>query len=229
MDRATAPDARSCLAGRRSTSARSTPIRWSSSAGGTRTPPPWSTPPRPWPSPRPTPTAVPRCAWCCSSRGARDGFVFFTNYDGRKSHDLDRQSAGRAPLLLGAARPPGAGGGAGRAARRPRSPTPTTPPGTCGSRIGAHASHQSRPVADRAALDAAVDRWTAEFGDRGVPRPAVVGRLAGRPAGLSSSGSRAGTGSTTGCATSPTATGWRSSGSSPDAGRACRPDGLHGR
>ena len=39
------------------------------------------------------------------------------------------------------------------------------------SRIGAHASHQSRPVADRAALDARVARWTAEFADGDVPRP----------------------------------------------------------
>ena len=39
------------------------------------------------------------------------------------------------------------------------------------SRIGAWASQQSRPVADRAALEAAVDEATARFGDGEVPRP----------------------------------------------------------
>ena len=42
---------------------------------------------------------------------------------------------------------------------------------TVASRIGAYASHQSRPVADRAALDEQVARRTAEFADGNVPRP----------------------------------------------------------
>jgi pyridoxamine 5'-phosphate oxidase len=40
------------------------------------------------------------------------------------------------------------------------------------SRIGAWASDQSRPLADRAALEAAVARETARFGEGEVPRPA---------------------------------------------------------
>ena len=39
------------------------------------------------------------------------------------------------------------------------------------SRIGAWASDQSRPLADRAGLEAAVARETARFGDGEVPRP----------------------------------------------------------
>jgi pyridoxamine 5'-phosphate oxidase len=40
------------------------------------------------------------------------------------------------------------------------------------SRIGAWASDQSRPLADRAALEAAVARETSRFGEGEVPRPA---------------------------------------------------------
>jgi pyridoxamine 5'-phosphate oxidase len=39
------------------------------------------------------------------------------------------------------------------------------------SRVGAWASDQSRPIADRSALEAAVARETARFGDGEVPRP----------------------------------------------------------
>jgi pyridoxamine 5'-phosphate oxidase len=40
-----------------------------------------------------------------------------------------------------------------------------------GSQLGAHASHQSRPVADRAELQAAYDEQQARFADRQVPAP----------------------------------------------------------
>jgi pyridoxamine 5'-phosphate oxidase len=40
-----------------------------------------------------------------------------------------------------------------------------------GSQLGAHASHQSRPVADRAELQAAYDEQQARFADRDVPAP----------------------------------------------------------
>jgi pyridoxamine 5'-phosphate oxidase len=40
-----------------------------------------------------------------------------------------------------------------------------------GSQLGAHASHQSRPVADRAELQAAYDEQQAHFADRDVPAP----------------------------------------------------------
>ena len=40
-----------------------------------------------------------------------------------------------------------------------------------GSQLGAHASHQSRPVADRAELQAAYDEVSARFDGRDVPVP----------------------------------------------------------
>jgi len=103
-----------------------------------------------------------------------DGFVFYTNYDGRKSHDL---AANPQAALLFYWEP------LGRQVRVEGAVTRTAAEESDGyyatrdlrSRIGAYASHQSRPIADRAALDAAVDRWTAEFGDRDVPRPAWWG------------------------------------------------------
>ena len=40
-----------------------------------------------------------------------------------------------------------------------------------GSRIGAHASKQSRPLESRFALEKEVAKWTAKFGTAKVPRP----------------------------------------------------------
>jgi pyridoxamine 5'-phosphate oxidase len=99
-----------------------------------------------------------------------DGFVFFTNYDGRKSHDL---AANPEAALLFYWEP------LGRQVRIEGSVTRTTDAESdsyyatrdVGSRIGAYASHQSRPVASRTDLDAAVERWTAEFASADVPRP----------------------------------------------------------
>jgi pyridoxamine 5'-phosphate oxidase len=99
-----------------------------------------------------------------------DGFVFFTNYDGRKSHDLD---ANPEAALLFYWEP------LGRQVRVEGAVTRTTDAESDayfatrnqGSRIGAYASHQSRPVADRAALDARVARWSAELDGGDVPRP----------------------------------------------------------
>jgi pyridoxamine 5'-phosphate oxidase len=99
-----------------------------------------------------------------------DGFVFFTNYDGRKSHDL---AANPEAALLFYWEP------LGRQVRIEGPVTRTTgaesddyyATRTVSSRIGVYASHQSRPVASRAELDAAVDHWEAEFADAEVPRP----------------------------------------------------------
>lgn len=98
------------------------------------------------------------------------GFVFYTNRGSRKGvelaanpacallfpwHPLERQVRvdGTVRLLDRAAV-------ADYFARRPR-----------GSQIGAHASHQSRPVADRAELAAAYDELTARFEGQDVPVP----------------------------------------------------------
>jgi pyridoxamine 5'-phosphate oxidase len=99
-----------------------------------------------------------------------DGFVFFTNYDGRKSHDLEAnpeaallfywEPLGRQVRVEGAvARTTAAESDVYYATRDMRS------------RIGAYASHQSRPIGSRAELDGAVERWRVEFGDHDVPRP----------------------------------------------------------
>ena len=86
-----------------------------------------------------------------------DGFVFFTNYDGRKSHDLEAnpeaallfywEPLGRQVRVEGAvARTTAAESDVYYATRDMRS------------RIGAYASHQSRPIGSRAELDGAVER-----------------------------------------------------------------------
>ena len=99
-----------------------------------------------------------------------EGFVFYTNYDGRKSHDL---IANPEAALLFYWEP------LGRQVRVEGSVARTSPEESdvyyasrdVVSRLGAHASHQSRPVADRAALDDTVAYWTGEFADGDVPRP----------------------------------------------------------
>ena len=99
-----------------------------------------------------------------------DGFVFFTNYDGRKSHDLTAnpeaallfywEPLGRQVRIEGAVARTSAEESDAYYATRDLA-----------SRIGAHASHQSRPVADRAALDERVARVAAGFAEGEVPRP----------------------------------------------------------
>jgi len=104
----------------------------------------------------------------------KNGFVFFTNYDGRKSHDLEVNP--EAALLF-------YWEGLGRQVRVEGSTTRTTDAESdayyatrdVASRIGAHASHQSRPIGSRAELDAKVAEWSAAFGDGEVPRPAWWG------------------------------------------------------
>ena len=101
-----------------------------------------------------------------------DGFVFFTNYDGRKSHDLEENPEA---ALLFYWEPLGRQVRVEGAVTRTSESDDYYASRDVRSRIGAYASHQSRPIGGRAELDAAVDRWTAEFGDREVPRPAWWG------------------------------------------------------
>lgn len=122
-----------------------------------------------------------------------DGFVFFTNHSSRKGralavdprcallfpwHPLERQVRveGNAELLPRAEVE-------AYFAQRPR-----------GSQLGAHASAQSEPIADRSALEAAYAGVERVFGDRDVPppehwggylvRPQVVEFWQGRPSRL---------------------------------------------
>jgi pyridoxamine 5'-phosphate oxidase len=102
-----------------------------------------------------------------------DGFVFYTNYDSRKGEELAENP--RAALLLHWDPP-------GRQVRIEGPVTKVAPDQSDayfasrvpGSRISARASRQSRPVADRATLEAQADAVRREFGDE-VPRPSSWG------------------------------------------------------
>lgn len=98
------------------------------------------------------------------------GFVFYTNYESDKAAELD--ASGKASIAMHwpeigvqirvegpVARVDGAESDA-YFASRPR-----------GSRLGAWASAQSRPIADRASLEASLDAVTARFEGQEVPRP----------------------------------------------------------
>jgi pyridoxamine 5'-phosphate oxidase len=99
-----------------------------------------------------------------------DGFVFYTNYDGRKSHDLEANPEAALLFYWEAI---------GRQVRIEGHASRTTDEESdayfatrdVGSRIGAYASHQSRPIGSRSELDSAMERWTATFGQDDVPRP----------------------------------------------------------
>jgi len=98
------------------------------------------------------------------------GFVFYTNYDSRKSRELD--SNPEAALLFHWEV-------LGRQVRIEGGVLRTSPGESdvyfdsrgIGSRISAYASHQSAPIADRVALDTAVSACRDEFAGRQVPRP----------------------------------------------------------
>jgi pyridoxamine 5'-phosphate oxidase len=102
------------------------------------------------------------------------GFVFFTNLESRKGEELARNPRAALCFYWKSLR------------RQVRVEGPVTPVESAeadsyyasrarGSRIGAWASTQSRPLADRATLEQAVDEATRRFGpeesDGPVPRP----------------------------------------------------------
>jgi pyridoxamine 5'-phosphate oxidase len=102
------------------------------------------------------------------------GFVFFTHYCSRKAEDLDTNSRaallfywdelGRQIRIEGGVERVSAAEGDAYFATRPR-----------GAQIGAHASHQSQPVARRELLDERVRELTERFSGLEVPRPATWG------------------------------------------------------
>jgi pyridoxamine 5'-phosphate oxidase len=113
---------------------------------------------------------------------ARDDrcFCFFTNYESRKGRDLDEnprasmlwyvEPLGRQVRVEGAVEQLSAHESDAYFDARPR-----------GHQLGAHASNQSEPIADRAALQAAVAAQEARFDGADVPRPAHWGGYRLRP------------------------------------------------
>ena len=109
-----------------------------------------------------------------------DGLVFYTNYESRKGRELaDRPLAALTFHWRVLDRQLRAEGRVSRVedavsdayfASRER-----------GSRIGAWASRQSEPAADRAALEARVAEMEARFGEADIPRPAFWGGFRLRP------------------------------------------------
>jgi len=99
-----------------------------------------------------------------------DGFIFYTNGNSPKGEQLDANAQAalcfhwkswhRQVRIRGRAKPVAEAVSDAYFAERAR-----------GSRIGAWASDQSRPVASREAMVDAVEVIEAKFGDRDVPRP----------------------------------------------------------
>ncbi len=98
-----------------------------------------------------------------------DGFVFYTNYESRKSGEL--MATGKAAFVIHwkSLRRQVRVVGAVSKASAAQSDAYFASRGQ-GSRIGAWASKQSQPLESRAALAAEVEATTAKFGDE-VPRP----------------------------------------------------------
>ena len=116
-------------------------------------------------------TGMPNVRMVLLKDAGPDGFVFYTNYESAKGREL--LSAGKAALCFhwkslrrqvrarGTVHAVDGTEADAYFATRPR-----------GSRIGAWASQQSRPLEGRLALEAAVARYTAKYLIGEIPRPA---------------------------------------------------------
>ncbi len=116
-------------------------------------------------------TGMPNVRMVLLKDAGPEGFVFYTNYESAKGREL--LSGGKAALCFhwkslrrqvrvrGVVQPVGETEADAYFATRPR-----------GSRIGAWASQQSRPLEGRLALEAAVARYTAKYLIGEIPRPA---------------------------------------------------------
>ncbi len=99
-----------------------------------------------------------------------NGFVFFTNYEGKKGKELTANPrAALVFLWLPLARQVRVEGSVHQVDARASDEYFQSRP--LGSRIGAWASPQSQRVANRAALESMYDECAQKFGDGEVPRP----------------------------------------------------------
>jgi pyridoxamine 5'-phosphate oxidase len=102
------------------------------------------------------------------------GFVFYTNYEGRKSMELEANP--RAALLFYWGELERQVRVEGRVSRVPDRESDAYFAGRPrGSQLGAWASEQSRPVRDRGALERRLRELEGEYEGREVPRPAFWG------------------------------------------------------
>jgi pyridoxamine 5'-phosphate oxidase len=102
------------------------------------------------------------------------GFVFYTNYGGRKSRELEANP--RAALVFYWGELERQVRVEGRVSRVPDGESDAYFAGRPrGSQLGAWASEQSRPVRDRGALERRLRELEGEYEGREVPRPAFWG------------------------------------------------------
>ncbi|HET7479915.1 MAG TPA: pyridoxamine 5'-phosphate oxidase [Rubrobacteraceae bacterium] len=102
------------------------------------------------------------------------GFVFYTNYEGRKSREIETNP--RAALLFywgELERQVRIEGRVERIAETDSDAYFASRPR--GSQLGAWASEQSRPVEDRGALEERLDEVEERFGEGDIPRPPFWG------------------------------------------------------
>ena len=108
------------------------------------------------------------------------GFVFFTNYDSAKGRQIDDDPVAAATFAwLDLHRQVRVRGTVERVGERESEEYFASRPRD--SQIGAWASPQSQPIADRAVLMARVDEMTARFEGAVVPRPPHWGGFRLRP------------------------------------------------
>ena len=102
------------------------------------------------------------------------GFAFYTNYEGRKARDLEANPA--CALLFYWGELERQVRVEGRASRLPsRESDAYFASRPRGSRLGAWASEQSRPVRDRGVLEERIKAIEAEYEGREIPRPPFWG------------------------------------------------------
>jgi pyridoxamine 5'-phosphate oxidase len=102
------------------------------------------------------------------------GFVFYTNYEGRKARELEANPHCALVFYWGELeRQVRVEGRAGRVSEEESDAYFTSRPR--GSRLGAWASEQSRPVEDRGTLERRLRELEREYEGREVPRPPFWG------------------------------------------------------